>query len=253
MKPVWLSILGMIATVNVLARVAVNGGPYRGGTQNHLDSVQVDSLAKKVVLAYSAYQDLQSVHSALNRVSTEEESLSEYRTMIHSVNQLVCVPYNDYNFWDSSFTVIFCKRWDVMHIGNYMLAMGYDGTLFYLSGFGQNDFKNLLHYKIGPIDSEGKAEQVAKLYMSTVQFDPRARFQFVDSTLARMYSSEFPYLSPPRIRLQRDTYTVTLYTFYVEYERVELHQVALRETGDKQYTFFDHSVVIMNEGTLTDY
>ena len=52
----------------------------------------------------------------------------------------------------------------------YIIALGYNGSVFPLEGFGKEYFEQLVKSQISPIQSPVKARQVAEFYLETVLF-----------------------------------------------------------------------------------
>lgn len=227
------------------------GGAVAQTTARFYTDAELDSIATKVVLIYDGNFQLRRFHDEYSTASfeKEQEAYSAWRTLRRDHDDIGIAHYNKYNAWDSIFQIIRCIPLSSLHSGEYIVAAGYDGTLYYLRGFDTNDFASLLRYKIGEIKSEAKALSVAKLYVSTIPYDSNNGVDVVDSSNISQFLSMYPYLAPPAISEFRETYTVRLFTIDPEYKHIVLHNVTLSQTSDRRSpTQVEYQSILMNDG-----
>ena len=69
-----------------------------------------------------------------------------------------------------AFEVFRCRDDRTNDAPEYIIALGYNGSVFPLEGFGKEYFERLVKSQITPIESPAKARQVAEFYLETVLF-----------------------------------------------------------------------------------
>lgn len=173
---------------------------------------EMKNLAKKLTRAQVIKEEFNMLYEFLSRDSLVIPNKQNLFTMYDEIesDDIGCTTIQDSTSWNG-FAVFRCSRSFVFHGSSYVIAMGYDGSVFFLQGFHQTDFDKLLRYKIGSINSIDQANDIAKLYLNTVFF-VKSRHEFIDEVNIRSYQSIFPTLSRPRWDQKEDGFEGNFFT-----------------------------------------
>lgn len=151
-------IIGLICSINTSLGI------------DKINKNDIKKLVKKISTTVQLYDNLQNENELLSR-----DSLSPKRT------QLIKFSWN-FEFGVGSWIteVKLPKRWGhftvwkieyshVMDAAPKYIAVGYDGGIYYLSGFERKQFGNLARNQIKNVPDTNTAFEVALLYLETVE------------------------------------------------------------------------------------
>lgn len=211
-----------------------------------LTPIEMKNISIKVTAIRMAYEQLLRTNDLLSRDSLdilEKETLMNiYSSLdINAERAIGCVESPDSTPW-TNFKVYICWRKFVFHHFYYVVAIGYDGSLFFLQGFEANDFEKLIKAKLGKVQSKQDAERVAKLYLNTVWLSGQA-IELVDSSNIGVVKAKFSGVSVPKTVKKGNSFKVALCTIPKEEnqnertERFTLHKFIVSSTGKIKHDY----------------
>lgn len=135
---------------------------------------ELTAFAKKVVKVQSDYEKMYQNNSITSDNILTEFQKDDIAVLYRLIDDLALDHVSVYiddkrNHWDNFF-VMRCYARPSDPDRPYFLAMGLDGSMFFLNGFDTVQFTELVQAKIAPISTPDDALNIAQLYISTVLY-----------------------------------------------------------------------------------
>jgi len=206
-----------------------------------LTLTEMKTLTKKMVKVQISCEEMVNLRAFISRDSLEfsdkNDLLRTYTSIEKDENDIQCARIDTSLQW-KNFEVFICWRKYVSHLSYYVIALGYDGSSYFLHGFDKSDFQALLKHKIRSITTKEEAASIAKLYLDTVH-PASAERQIIDWTNVPMHKTKG--VSSQRVIQKGKTFEMSFYTVtkYSEYgtgeDEIVFHKFSITQNCDINY------------------
>lgn len=202
---------------------------------------EMKTLAKKMVKVQISCEEMVNLRAFVSRDSLEfsdkNDLLRTYTSIEKDENDIQCARIDTSLQW-KNFEVFICWRKYVSHLSYYVIALGYDGSSYFLHGFDKSDFQALLKHKIRSISTKDEAALIAKLYLDTVM-PVSAKRLIIDWANVPMHKTKG--IAPTRVNQKGKTFEVSFYTVtkYSEYsageDEIVFHKFSITQDCEIHY------------------
>lgn len=198
--------------------------------------------AQDIVRIQVAGDNLSSLHSELLDTMRKSNKENARRFLFDSIDDRVriftIVQLDSNLFWDN--LVIFNGQ-EVATSKKYVFAMEYNGSFYYLHGFGTTQWDLLIQNKIAPISSSEEALALACLYTQVESIKDITSETMIEKHNFSKYSKSYSP-SLPVVEASDEGWVVRYMT--AEYKIVETMPVG--------FSYFENTCSIKHDGTIAN-
>jgi hypothetical protein len=122
----------------------------------------------------------------------------------------------------------------------YIMAIGIDGRVFFIEGFGKDEFEDFIKDKIRDLISANDSFHILKLYMETVLY-PNRSYLLIDSSNINKYNKILNYLYPIKMRKTKNDFEYDFYTLekikdHFKYDSLIFHKFKIYQNCKIKYS-----------------
>lgn len=155
-----------------------------------------------------------------------------------SVNDISIVEKKITDSLFDKFKVYFAYyKWE-SPITKYIIAITENGQYYFLNGFENNDFAQLIEHQIDSITSLADVEKITNLFFETVLYQNYEKIFVIDSSTYKNFNEMYSDIIPYSAKENMTGYEIKFFTYATESEQILEHNIIITQRKDFIYKSF---------------